>query len=332
MPSCGPSYLRCALVRHCLQGHIFPDYGKSGGSLLQFYEYMDSTPHELKPKVIILECVRNLNHTRKQLQQVTKGTKNIEDRLRELGYLGLWRNLCSTSFGLPQKRARVWGLFLKMPSFGSAGEQARRQDLSKALGIIKNCQVAQHESLTDLVGRVSDSRPLCTYPKQKPRKVKQQSMAWHSRHAGFVNNNKLTDTDLCADDIKEFHTVAQSVGLVPREVDAMSLRLALLRKKGQVPDWRETALMCNVGANVHILQPRALCSPCVCLGMKYLLLLNGKAYVDPPIFLALQGIGQDEVQAFGLGSLTEREQKDLAGNAFSANVCLAFLLAALVVL
>lgn len=45
--------------------------------------------------------------------------------------------------------------------------------------------------------------------------------------------------------------------------------------------------------------------------------------------MLLQGVGLEEYQRYGMASLSSSQLSDLAGNAFSANVCSAFLVAAL---
>ncbi len=45
--------------------------------------------------------------------------------------------------------------------------------------------------------------------------------------------------------------------------------------------------------------------------------------------MLLQGVGLEEYQRYGMSSLSSALLSDLAGNAFSANVCSAFLVAAL---
>ena len=49
-----------------------------------------------------------------------------------------------------------------------------------------------------------------------------------------------------------------------------------------------------------------------------------------PVYLAAQGLQQGELRAFPhLANLTSAQQQDFAGNAFTANVCAAYILAAM---
>ena len=72
------------------------------------------------------------------------------------------------------------------------------------------------------------------------------------------------------------------------------------------------------------------CAPCLRLGNAFLVLQQGEAKLakGPPC-LALQGIGAEEVEAFSLLLEEDGVLRQLAGNAFCANVCLVFLIAAL---
>ena len=65
-------------------------------------------------------------------------------------------------------------------------------------------------------------------------------------------------------------------------------------------------------------------------GNSYLVLQQGEAKLAKgPLCLALQGIGTEEVEAFSLLLEEDGLLRQLAGNAFCANVCLVVLIAAL---
>ena len=71
--------------------------------------------------------------------------------------------------------------------------------------------------------------------------------------------------------------------------------------------------------------------PCLRPGNSYLVLQQGEAKLAKgPLFcLALHGIGTEEAEAFSLLPEEDGLLRQLAGNAFCANVCLVFLIAAL---
>ena len=81
----------------------------------------------------------------------------------------------------------------------------------------------------------------------------------------------------------------------------------------------------------HMLVSIARCMfPCVRPGNKYLILKHGEPRIARgPECLAVQGIGVDEANATALLEEDDKLLRTLAGNAFTANICCAFFLAAL---
>ena len=70
--------------------------------------------------------------------------------------------------------------------------------------------------------------------------------------------------------------------------------------------------------------------PCIRPGNAYVVFDQGEAKLaQGTLCLALQGIGPDEANALGLLLEEDRLLRQLAGNGFCANICLAFLMAAL---
>jgi hypothetical protein len=60
--------------------------GVSGGSLKGLLAYMGSLQLELRPKVVLLECVQRLGHTRAVDPDSRRGTEYITDELAKVGY------------------------------------------------------------------------------------------------------------------------------------------------------------------------------------------------------------------------------------------------------
>ena len=72
------------------------------------------------------------------------------------------------------------------------------------------------------------------------------------------------------------------------------------------------------------------CFPCLLPGHSYLILERGEARLAKgALCLALQGIGTEEAEAFSLLMEEDGMLRQLAGNAFSANICVVFLIGAL---
>ncbi len=89
--------------------------------------------------------------------------------------------------------------------------------------------------------------------------------------------------------------------------------------------------MTDCGSNVGWLTNGIF--PCLRPGNKYLLLQHGKVQIANGLAcLAVQGFGLDEVDAFELLSGDDALLRGLAGNACSANIAFAFLVASLLVL
>jgi hypothetical protein len=67
--------------------------------------------------------------------------------------------------------------------------------------------------------------------------------------------------------------------------------------------------------------------------MEYLILERGKARLASGfVALAMQGIQRKEISAFELAEEDDKLMRDLAGNAFTANIIAALLLAGMLVM
>ena len=117
--------------------------------------------------------------------------------------------------------------------------------------------------------------------------------------------------------------------LLPREQAAVWLELCRLRKKGQIPNWKAGLLVSDCGSSVGRLSVAKDMFPCLRPGNCYLVLEQGKPKLaQGPLCLAMQGVGTDEANAFELLLEEDGLLRQLAGNAFCANICLVFLVAA----
>ena len=130
--------------------------GATGKSWLDFLKYLDNLSFEHRPKALVLECVEKLGQNRSVQGRVEKGTLLIIEALRERGYVGQWRKVSATHFFLPQRRPRVWALFLKVRrGMGPKAIQERERDLEEAFDFIMSSQTSCHEPLT----RILDTCP-----------------------------------------------------------------------------------------------------------------------------------------------------------------------------
>ena len=78
------------------------------------------------------------------------------------------------------------------------------------------------------------------------------------------------------------------------------MRLAELKKKGSLEDWREAPhLIITVGASLKRIEICQLAFPCVLPKMRYALLRNGEVTLATgPMCLAMQGVQRQERMEF----------------------------------
>ena len=217
--------------------------GASGRCWLDFLAYMEKLPFEELPKAIILECVGNLGNKRNIDGSTERGTKLVVESLQEKGYVGKWMRLSAVHFHLPQKRPRVWGLFLKVRGgVGPKSVEARKKDLAKAWDLIKSGMCNGHEPLSDILART----PVISTVHPKPKKKAEKQGTWKTKlHPEYILKQGLTKEDI-SDGRQEFHAATTNV-LLPREQDAVWLFLCTLRKKKSflIGRW---ALSCRTAA------------------------------------------------------------------------------------
>ena len=272
----------------------------------------------------MLECVHNLGHDRKVQGHVEKGTLLVIEALRERGYVGQWRKVSATQFFLPQSRPRVWALFLKVQGgMGPKAIRERERALAQAFDFIQSSQTCSHESLQ----RILDRTPMPHA--HRPQKRGRKGQAWMtSQVPKFQSKHGLSDEEVRRGQ-DEFLQKTDNV-LLPRQQSAVWLQLCLLRKKGNIPNWKDGLFVSDCGSSVGWLSVVRDMFPCIRPGNSYLVLEQGQPKIaNGPLCLAMQGIGPDEAEAFELYLEEDRLLRILAGNAFSANICLVFLVAAL---
>ena len=301
------------------------DSGASGQCWLDFLAYLDLLNFDERPISLVLECVDNLGHNRTVQGRVEKGTLLVIEALRERGYVGQWRKVSATQFFLPQRRPRVWALFLKVRGgIGPKAIRERERDLAKAFDLIQSSQTSSHESLKLILDRAPEVHA------HRPQKMKgKPGQAWMTTQVPkFLSKHGLSDADV-HDGQEEFLKTTAEV-LLPRQQSAVWLELCRLRQKGKVPNWKDGVFVSDCGSSVGWLSVTRDMFPCVRPGNSYLVLEHGQPKIaNGPLSLAVQGIGTDEANAFELLLEEDNLLRSLAGNAFSANICLVFFVATL---
>ena len=298
--------------------------GATGQCWLAFLDYLDLLTFDERPLAIVLECVDKLNHNRNLAGRVEKGTLVVIEALKERGYVGQWRRVSATNFFLPQRRPRVWGLFLKVRGgMGPKAVKMRERDLEKAFDFIQKSQTQCHEPLQKILSRTPEAYA------HRPTQQHGGGQAWRTTQGpNFQAKHGLSDEEVEVG--RADFDLATADVLKPRQQAAVWLQLCRLRKTGRIPNWKAGVLVSDCGSSVDWLSVTKDVFPCVRPGCSYLIFEDGKPKrASGPVCLAMQGIGKDEADSFGLLLEEDSLLRQLAGNAFCANICLVFLVAAL---
>ena len=308
--------------------------GESGRSVREMLMYLESLSFKERPECIILECVLRLLQKRtKGLPKPEVGTELITAALRPLGYIGAWEQANAIKTYLPQSRARAWAIYLKVKMNGPnpfEAEVRTRADISKALSIARRLRVPKHEPLQAIVSRWGLTAP----PSPNANLKLSLDFAWTSNAPSRRSMNMLgiTPEDLVSDDLKAFMEESSTLMNQSQQRNVL-MRLASLKKKGKVPDWREAILVFNADESAHRLAVGINHFPCVQPTRLHILAWQGKLVkADGRLCLAVQGIQPNELAAFpALSKQTSKRQQSWAGNGFTANVCASYILAAAIV-
>ena len=123
-----------------------------------------------------------------------KGTIFVIEALRERGYVGQWRKVSATRFLLPQRRPRVWALFLKVSKgLGPKTIREHERELDQAFDFISKSQTISHETLNRILDR--SPLPYAHVPKVPTKRGKGQ--AWNiTQGPNFQAKHGLSDDDL----------------------------------------------------------------------------------------------------------------------------------------
>jgi site-specific DNA-cytosine methylase len=300
--------------------------GKSGDSLRGLLDALRSMSLGERPTLVILECVPRLTHHRKVDPDQRTGAEFILDELSKLGYVGEWRILSPRNFGLPQSRDRAYSLNLLRDDFTEVSAQKRRQDLGTAFQMLQRMQLSKFEPLARVLQRLPSTiaPPRKQNHGQSLEEAKASGKKWPHEHAAWASALGVTQDARTPppDFVKEV-----SPFIPPRGVHAMWLKLVRLQMKSG-KDWKQPLLIVPTGFSVAYARARRRTFPCVTPGQKYVILESGKARLATGLTaMALQGIQKKEVRHYQLATEHDQLLRDLAGNAFTANIAAAFLMA-----
>ena len=302
--------------------------GKSSQSWTTMHKALSTFSFGDRPSLIILECTAGLAHKRR-VDRGSPAADHISRKLGELGYVGEWRHVSADMFYLPQSRPRVYGLFLKTADHTSAAAAARLQDVERALRFIAAARLASTEPLATVLERVPQHIPKSKVNKSKglnSDEARAVGQKWPAQHAATSAKLKLSDKQ----STPPIEFLEQALRLmVPRAAEAMWLKIAQ-RQRTHGFEWKTGHGVAPVTMSVRYANLAVNKFPCVAPHSKYIIVKSGVlTTANAFVYLAVQGIQDRELSFLRLSSEPDDLLRDLAGNAFTANVVAIFLLAGL---
>ncbi len=303
---------------------VVDETGKSGQSLLEFMDWLDSQEFSERPQILIMECVATLMKVRSVVSE--KGTAVVSKLLSERGFVGSWEIVNTKHFSVPQSRGRTYGVFCKLMSFGVAGENNAKSRVASMWEFVNRCKtkVSGPEALHDLVSCAMTPAEL---PTKKPRTQYKKEPKWKKENLMYREKHNTVTNDALCQMSKEI--LEQAGMLTEREREVAALTFDVAFKKN--PNGK--CFVGNIGDSVRYCKFSSSLHPCLLPAKKYLYVnvTDMKAVLnsDPKLVFALQGLSGDEVHAMDLEGLGLSQAQDLCGNAFSLTVIVAIVTAVL---
>ena len=306
------------------------DDGKSGKAFKELLESLEATPFEDRPVMINLECVARLGERRRVDAGLRAGTEYIDEALSKLGYTGAWRKVRPRNFYLPQSRPRVYSIHYKRKHLGPEAEGDRRRDLERAFGVLARLQTPVSEGLGRVLQRVAKVTDIDDDDVGKKVRHESRSEAlkrnrkWPAEHESFAEEHGIS-----AAERQPPTDFVEQVGkyVSHRSLEAMWLKVLVWSKKRRT-DWRKVLVVLPVSFSIGYASVRLNHFPCVTPTHRYVVVNEGKAMLaNGRSVMAMQGIQAKEYEAMNFASEKDVLLRDLAGNAFTANIMAAFFIA-----
>lgn len=269
--------------------------------------------------------------------QSEQGIKHVITEMTKLGYASKWKVVDAEDFFLPQHRSRVWMLFVLRPD----GEAAEKADdiLRLAFEILDKIGTnGCSEPLFKILARVgmtkkaSDPDPVQVDTKDNTKNITKETATKNDR---FIQKHSLTAHDLRGRE--GFHAKAGLV-LTPRAKEALFLNLCL-RRKVDGWDWTNdyATYVATAGQSVEWVTVMRNRFPTVTpKGLQVIIKRTPELshelsvhIVTGHMALAAQGVQTVEAKVLKLNREQDTLLHDFAGNSFTANICAAFIIAAL---
>ncbi|CAE7255488.1 unnamed protein product [Symbiodinium natans] len=257
----------------------------------------------------------NMWHKRKE-DQFERPIDIQDAAFRERGFLASSHRVSAHEFGPPQSRTRSWSLYMRKAcsrADGLEGEVA----LSN-LFLSFRCEAL---SLPKLLAEIPGFRK-APAPSEKVGK----SAKWMQQFAEIAK--RLGQEQL---DLKVQEVLSMDLPLTSREVHVVAIAVHELQARGV--DLRKEPVVIQVdqgfGRSWHRSDHRI--APCIIPKGKYLLTGPTWRLMDKQEKCFLQGVGPQEIRAYRMEELlSENQLNDMAGNAFTAQICMAAYLSFLV--
>ena len=309
-------------------------HGKSGMALQGLLQSVRAMRFDDRPDLICLECVARLGQQRHVDPDNRTGTKYVTDELGKLGYVGDWCLVRPRDFFLPQSRPRVYSIHLKRADFDEASKTARQKDIENAFHILKRMQTTAAEKLEAVLERVPVSKPQSKASKrgtsgQTRTDAKSSNRKWPSAHDKYAEQHGFMPSDR-----QPPADFVSAIGhlMSPRAMDSSWLKLSVACKKAK-KDWKDVLAVLPHCFSISFASVRPDIFPCVTPSHKYVILQKGQARMANGLsILAVQGVQQEEVRSFQLEEEDDALLCDLGGNAFTANIIVAFVIAGALVM
>ena len=152
-------------------------------------------------------------------------------------------------------------------------------------------------------------------------------LKWPKDHVTLMQKHQLSLEDIEPGRHK-FIAAVEHVKMTQRQQECLWLNIASLQKRRRILDWTKEFLVANIGASASRMSVRQNIVPCIEPSMQYIILDHGQAEcLNAESCMALQGVQKKEAAAFNLHAEPSTHLKDLAGNAFTANILCAYLIA-----
>jgi site-specific DNA-cytosine methylase len=295
--------------------------GPTGVSVKGMLSYLDSLSFEARPDVVTIEEVMDLL-TKRNCEDDRAAIQILSDQMDARGYTAKWETLSSTNFCLPHSRDRVWTNFRKRRDFSTdmLMLEAVTAKLQRSSAVIARFQTGgQHESLAAILDKLGDAA-FRVPPAISGAPISDSTAV---ANVEFMDKYGLSVAD--TDRMNELDGMLSEV-LTARARKAVVLKLAQCAKqKGW--RWDRDLLVATAGQSASFMTLRKDVFPNLVPSSPFVVIRAGKPRLASGLLcLALQGLQSSEVEFMGLGDMPDDKQRDIAGNAFTANVCIANLM------